>query len=380
MAKKKITDGLRQKDNGVWEREEKINGKRRSFSSLDPQTVWDKRNAALTEVENIKVEKDIGPLFEIVADAYAERVYGMKYGTQKSYMPAVKRATEQFKGKHMREIEPYMIAEFLRSLSGMAQTTVSNQKTIINAIFQLWIDSPVWRGDVNPAKMTSIPKGLKKGKRQPPTEEQVNIVKSHYTDADALPAVVYLCTGERRGEACGIKLKNIDFEKKVIHITEAISFHCTKPYVAETKTESGVRSVPLLSMLAEALEPMRSLSPETYILSGTEQPLTFSEYDKKWNMFWKKYGFAHEIKEKQKKIRHGKEFVYEISRWRADVVAHQFRHEYVCMLCMADVSEEIAIQLVGHANMQMIHEVYMALKPQMIKGAGDKLNAFLQQG
>jgi integrase len=380
MAKKKITDGLRQKDNGVWEREEKINGKRRSFSSLDPQTVWDKRNAALTEVENIKVEKDIGPLFEIVADAYAERVYGMKYGTQKSYMPAVKRATEQFKGKHMREIEPYMIAEFLRSLSGMAQTTVSNQKTIINAIFQLWIDSPVWRGDVNPAKMTSIPKGLKKGKRQPPTEEQVNIVKSHYTDADALPAVVYLCTGERRGEACGIKLKNIDFEKKVIHITEAISFHCNKPYVAETKTESGVRSVPLLSMLAEALEPMRSLSPETYILSGTEQPLTFSEYDKKWNMFWKKYGFAHEIKEKQKKIRHGKEFVYEISRWRADVVAHQFRHEYVCMLCMADVSEEIAIQLVGHANMQMIHEVYMALKPQMIKGAGDKLNAFLQQG
>lgn len=47
-------------------------------------------------------------------------------------------------------------------------------------------------------------KGTKKEKRPPPTEEQVQLVKDHYLDPDALPAVVFLCTGERRGEACGM--------------------------------------------------------------------------------------------------------------------------------------------------------------------------------
>lgn len=381
MPKKKITDGLRLMPNGTtWCRAEVIDGKRRFFYSKDPQVVWDKRNAALSKAEEAKKVKDKGPLWEDVCDAYEKQIYKMKYGTQRTYLPALRRARERFKGKHIREIEPYMISEFLKSLSGMAQTTVSNQKTILNAIFQTWIDSPEWRGDYNPAKLTSIPKGLKKGKRQPPTEDQVKIVKEHYKDPDALIAVVYLCTGERRGEACGIQLKDIDFENKTISITSSIAFRNNKPYITDTKTPAGIRKIPLLSMLEEALEPLRNLPPETYILSGTDKPLTFSQYDKKWNDFWKKYGQAHLIEkvERQKK-QNGKYYNCHVRRWRANVVAHQFRHEYVCMLCMAGVSEEVAIQLVGHANAKMIHEVYMSLKPQMITSAGNKLDAFLSQ-
>ena len=44
---------------------------------------------------------------------------------------------------------------------------------------------------------------------------------------------------------------------------------------------------------------------------------------------------------------------------------------------MAGVPEEIAIQLVGHANAKMIHEVYLALKPQMIEEARKKLEVIL---
>jgi len=39
---------------------------------------------------------------------------------------------------------------------------------VLNAIFQLWIESPQWRGDRNPAKVINIPRGLKHTKRQPP--------------------------------------------------------------------------------------------------------------------------------------------------------------------------------------------------------------------
>lgn len=377
MPKRKKTDGLHQKPDGRWELSEVIDGERHWFSSLDPEKVWEKRDDAIREAATKQEDKDLGPLFDDVSDAYQAAVDKMKNGTQKSYIPAIKRARNYFKGKRMREIEPYMIAQFLKSLSGMAQTTVSNQKTVINSIFQLWIDSPEWRGDYNPAELTKMPRGLKKGKRLPPSDEQIEVVKKHYMDSDALPAVVYLCTGERRGEACAIQLQDIDFSAGVIHITKSVEHVNNKPHVVGTKTDAGVREIPLLQMLRDALSPLRSLNPKTYILSGTLSPLTASQYTRRWAAFWRKHGMAHPVIRERKRTRDGKECIFHDTDWVADVCAHQFRHEYVCMLCMADVPEEIAIQLVGHANIKMIHEVYMSLKPQMLVSARNKLNDFL---
>lgn len=379
MAKNKITDGLRQKANGVWERAEIINGKRRWFSSLDPAEVWKKRNDALGESENEQIEKDKGPLFEVVADAYKERVKKMKYGTQHSYLPAINRATQRFGSLRIEEIDPYMISEFLKSMPSMAKKTVSNQKTVLNAIFQTWVESPVWRGKRNPSKEVSIPRGLKQTKREPPTDEQVKIVKDHYLDSDALPAVVFLCTGERRGEACGIQLKDIDFDKKVIYIRNAVEHIGDKPHVTTTKTPAGIRKIPLLSMLEEALQPLKSLPEDTYVLSGTNSPLTKSRYNRIWANFWHKYGYATELCYKSKsKLSNGKIKEYTHKEWRADVCAHQFRHEYVCMLCLAGVPEEVAILLVGHANAKMIHEVYLSLKPKMISDAKNALDELIK--
>lgn len=59
-------------------------------------------------------------------------------------------------------------------------------------------------------------------------------------DPDALPAVVFLCTGERRGEACGIQLRDIDFGKKTISITKHIGHQGNRPIVLDgTKRQLG---------------------------------------------------------------------------------------------------------------------------------------------
>jgi integrase len=379
MSRHKITDGLHQRADGRWERKEKINGKMRWFSSMEPAEVWKKRDAAIAAGPEEKAKENAGPTFDEVADIYKGRVMEMKYGTQRSYLPAIKRAVKAFGKKHMREIEPYMISEFLQSMASSAKTTVSNQKTVLNAIFQTWIESPVWRGDRNPAKIVSIPRGLKHTKREPPTDDQVKIVKDHYLDLDALPAVVFLCTGERRGEACGIQLRDIDFEKKTISITKHIDHKGNQPYVLDgAKTPAGVRKIPLLKMLEESLEPLRELPPKTYILGGGPKPLTTSRYNRMWANFWHKYGYATQLcYESKSKLANGKIKKYTHKEWKATVCAHQFRHEYVCMLAEAEIPEAIAIQIVGHANAKMIHEVYMSLKPKMIEDTRAKLNALI---
>lgn len=380
MSKNKLTDGLRLMPNGTtWSRAEIISGKRRFFYDKEPAEVWRKRDEAKEAARSKKAQLDAGPLFNEVAEAYQRRVDAMKHGTQISYLPAIKCACGFFAGRRMREIEPYMISEYLHTLSGMARTTVSNYKTVINNIFQVWVESTVWRGEQNTAKLVSLPRGLKRGKHLPPTDEQVQIVKDHYLEADAFPAVAFLCTGERRGEACAIRLQDIDFDAGIINITQSVEIISNRPHLKDTKTDAGVRQVPLLPMLREALDPIRSMPMETYILSKRDTPWSLTEYDNRWATFWHRFGMAHEVHETEKRTRNGKEYTVNRTRWRADVVAHQFRHEYVCMLCMAGVSEAETVQLVGHANTKMIHEVYMALKPQMVKDAGDKLAAFLKQ-
>lgn len=380
MSRRKITDGLHQRSDGRWERKEKINGKMRWFSSMDPAEVWEKRNAAIAEGPEERAKKEAGPTFSEVAEVYKGQVMDMKYGTQRSYLPAIKRAIKTFGELKIRDIDPYMISEFLQSISSMAKTTVSNQKTVLNAIFQTWIESPEWKGDKSPSRAVSIPRGLKHTKREPPTDEQVKIVKDHYLDADALPAVVFLCTGERRGEACGIQLKDIDFDNKVIYIHNSVEHIGDKPHVTSTKTPAGVRKIPLLKMLEEALKPLHNLSPNTYVLGGEKTPLTTSRYNRLWANFWHKYGYATELSyESKSKLANGKIKKYTHKEWRADVCAHQFRHEYVCMLAEGEIPEAIAIQIVGHANAKMIHEVYMSLKPKMIEDTRAKLDALISE-
>ena len=133
-----------------------------------------------------------------------------------------------------------------------------------------------------------------------------------------------------------------------------------------------------MSLLKTALDPYRDMPPSTYIIGMSDKPVTASWYARHWAAFWRKHGYAREVVRECRRTRGGKEYTYRQTDWVAEVCAHQFRHEYVCMLAEAEVPEEIAMQLVGHANQKMIHDVYMHLKPSMIKGAAERLNKMLK--
>lgn len=149
--------------------------------------------------------------------------------------------------------------------------------------------------------------------------------------------------------------------------------------MARTKTDAGIRQLPLLQLMRDAIQPYRVLSPETYIIGMRERPVTLTQYERAWARFWRKHGFAKPIVREYKREKNGKIYITHKTDWKADVCAHQFRHEYVCMLCEANVKEEIAIQIVGHANAKMVHEVYMHLRPSMLIEAGRLMDTYMSQ-
>lgn len=378
--------GLRKKSNGTFELVRSINKRQRSFSSKHPEEVWEKYASALSASESEKDSETFaasqnskGPLFNDVADKYEELVRSMKNGTQKSYLPAIQRARERFGESRMKEIEPWQIKDFLNSL-GMAKTTVSNQKSVINAMYQLYIDDPVWHGDYNPASMTSIPRGLKQTRRTPPSEAQIQAVKNAANGTPSredLVPIIYMCTGARRGEGCAIQLENIDWENDIITIERAVEWPNNRPRFTSTKTGAGVRKIPLLKMLKDALQEYRSFPKETFIVGLGKEPVTACCYKRMWSAWWKDKGFAKPVVRTKNVVRHGKQTTIRETEWIATVSAHQFRHEYVCMLCEAGVKEEVAIQIIGHSNAKMVHEVYMHLKESMLNDAAKRLNKYL---
>lgn len=273
-----------------------------------------------------------------------------------------------------------MIATFLRSppLNTMAATTVSNQKTVINNIYQLWIDSPQWGAMSTPPARPKCRADCNVASVCPPTEEQIQIVKTHAEDPDALLPVAYLCTGERKGEMCALQLRDIDFDKMIIHITKSVEYQGNAPVLRDyTKTPAGIRKIPLLQLFARALQPYRQYPKSTYIIGLGREPVTASKYRRMWERFWRKYDVAVPVQRTKRVHRRGRDERITYTDWAVPVCGHQFRHEYVCLLAMAEVPEEIAIQIVGHANAKMIHEVYMALKPGMITSARKKLDRLL---
>lgn len=177
---------------------------------------------------------------------------------------------------------------------------------------------------------------------------------------------------------CAIQLRDIDFKRNIIHITKTVEHKGNAAVIRDYgKTPAAIREVPLLSMLKEALKPMRKMPKDTYIIGLDVKPVSKSRYDRMWQKFWRKYGIAEAVPRTKQVERRGRLDTITYTDWKVPVCGHQFRHEYVCMLAMAEVPEEIAIQLVGHANAKMIHEVYLSLKPQMIEDARKKLENIL---
>ena len=381
MGRKKITDGLRQKPNGVWELSQVIDGKRRWFSDKDPANVWKKRDDFLRNLDDNPPDTapDTGPLFKEVAEAYDTMVCNeMPHGTAKSYRPAIQRAVAYFGEQRMSEIEPYMVTKFLASLPYKGKKTVSNQRTVLNGIYKYWINDPDWHGDKNPVSDAKMPRGMTHKSRTPPDEKYIAIVKENAQDPDALLPLLFLCTGGRRGEILALQAQDFDLEKNLIHISKSVEHEGNSPRVGPTKTEAGVRTVPLLSLLRPAVEPLiAQLPPHYYITSGEAKPLTASQYRANWTRFWKKHGCASCSEYHYQRIKNNKPINVQHKDWNADVIAHQFRHEYVCMLCLAGIPMELAILFVGHADENMIREVYLHLKPEMVSTAKKQLDAFI---
>lgn len=191
-----------------------------------------------------------------------------------------------------------------------------------------------------------LPKYIRKEKRSLMPEEIEAIKKADFTERErCFVYIIYGC-GLRRGEALALKAFDINLKTQNLTVNKALAFEGNKPYLKDTKSQNGVRSVPLPPFLKEFLTEYIPTIEDKYLIGSKDGGLiTLSGYRKMWESIIHKMNIAVGGSDTFPKIK--------------GLTAHVFRHNYCSKLCyqVPTVSTKMIAKLMGDSE-KMVLEVY----------------------
>ena len=233
------------------------------------------------------------PLFEDYAQEWwdtfeAKRLGG---GTKIDYeMNLHKHVIPYFRGKRLKDITTKDVQGFYDERAAYSNSTCRHWRTLLYGIFNSAIEDGLL--EKNPAKSIRLTMSKKKKERLPISREEAAGIEAnlHLLEGkDLLLLAILLYTGVRRGEMLGLRWEDIDFERKLIHIRRQITFINNRPVEKATKSQAGLREVPMLPELEKILLANRpaDASPTNYVVDG-EEALSERSFRNTWARICKK--------------------------------------------------------------------------------------------
>lgn len=263
----------------------------------------------------------------------------------KVYRPALHRAIEAFGNKYIKQIKPGDVSVFLFKLAKdeLAQKTISNQKGVVNMIFDYAVLSND-RQD-NPCTCVPLPKTAPKAHRSPASPEDEATVKN--THAVWIFPYIAIMTGMRKGEILALQWADIDFTENVIRVSKSVEYQSDRPLIKEPKTAAGIREVPLLAPLRSVLLPMRG-RPFNFIVSDDgETPLTNRRYQTLWAQYQQITG--------------------------VQCTAHQLRHSFATIAFECGVPVKSVQEILGHKQLSTTMDIYTEFRKKAAREAAKLL-------
>ena len=241
---------------------------------------------------------------------------------------------------------------------GYAYGTINRAYTILKSAFQMACDEDILVKNPCNFKLSSvIVKNTKKKYALTPEDQQrfLDFVKSdprYYKHYDTF--VFMIETGLRIGELTGLTLKDIDWKNNRIMINHQLQVEPGKKrlYIETTKTEDGVRNIPLTPRAKTSLENIVKNRnpkniPETVIdgyvgflfLTRYGLPRHVFHYDEVFRNCVDKYNRLHPIQ-------------------LPNVTPHILRHTFCTNCIKAGMNVKSVQYLMGHATSAMTLDVY----------------------
>ena len=239
------------------------------------------------------VRKDIPLLRDYIREWFETyKLPKLRQGTAKNYLNDInKHIIPYFYDLRLDEIDTHQIQQFYTAKAHLAKSTVHHLSIYLNQIFNSAIeDGYIQR---NPAQSKRLTMSRKVTVREDVKPEYLQQIIRQLNKLEPLERVmlsILIYTGARRGEMLALQWSDIDFENNLIHISRAVTYSSkdsNTPVIGKTKSDAGVRNVPLLPELKVILAPFRQISGFVVHSANSETPLSQSAFRRAWERIGK---------------------------------------------------------------------------------------------
>lgn len=326
----------------------------------DPEKLYHKLLSIQTKKE---------PNFREIADDWeTQHREEITERTWKNYEPHFKDIVSRHGGKQISDVTALDIINHLTiaKAKGYSATVVNSIRSIYRMIFDYAVANEYIQ--YNPVTSVRLPKGLKRGKRVAPTDDQIKLICASTDAPFGLFPFFLLCTGLRKSEALALTWKDIDFESREISITKSLDYTVgANPKVKSPKTDAGYRMVPILDILYPILRKEKDQSKSEYVFPSTDSNrsgkggglMTLRGYEGAWLRYCEAVGLMDADK--------------------PAITAHNLRHGTATLMFELGVDELTAQRILGHSRIEITREIYTDLRAAQNKKSVRKFNTGMKK-
>ena len=299
-----------------------------------------------------------------LVEKYLMTKTGVKHSTRTGYKFVQNiLAKEPFGQRKIASIKTSDAKIFLIKMQedGRGYSTIHNVRGVLRPAFQMAADDDMivkkpFQFELHTVVNDSV-------KRDALTREQERkflqfiLEDDHYSQYyDAI--YILFKTGLRISEFCGLTIKDIDFKKKVIKVNHQLQRTSDMRYVCEkTKTENGVREVPMTPDVVDAFKRIIKMRPKPKIEPVIDGYSGFLFLDKngkpKVALHWEKY-FQLSVRKYNN--------IYRVQL--PQITPHVCRHTFCTNMAKSGMNPKVLQYIMGHGDISVTLDTYTHIKSE----------------
>ena len=311
-------------------------------------------------------------------DTYIKDKKELKQSTRTNYMFMYRRYIKDTIGNRaIASIKYSDIRKFYLSFihdKGFKPNSMEVIHTLLHPVFAMAVRDGMIRANPTDGVMTEIKKShdWEKPKRHALTEPQQNAFIDYITDHNVYGHwrpifTVFLGTGCRVGELTGLRWEDCDFENGIITIDHNLiyrqqdsgrcEFHVTTP-----KTKSGVRIIPMLEPVREALLLLKKEQEKKDFVQPVVDGYTNFVFLNRYNNVFGAHEFNRAIARILRDDNKDENALAERD-CRSPVLlphftVHSLRHTFCTRFCENETNLKVIQEIMGHADITTTMDIY----------------------